>query len=68
MFIVFKMKHTTGPRSICFSIATPPYYNVETIVSMEHEICFTIVVATLPYYNVETIVSMEQGTSFTTVN
>ena len=37
------MKYTTGPRSIWRWIATLPYYNVETIVSMEHEISFTIV-------------------------
>ena len=43
MFIVFKMKHRTGPRSIWRRIATSPYYNIETIVSMEHEISFTIV-------------------------
>ena len=43
MFIVFKMKQTTGPRSIWRWIATSPYYNVETTVSMEQEISFTIV-------------------------
>ena len=43
MLIVFKIKHLTGPRSIWRWIATSPYDNVETIVSVEHEISFTIV-------------------------
>ena len=36
------MKYTTGPRSIWRWIATSPYYNVETIVSVKHKISSTI--------------------------
>ena len=67
MFIVFKMKHTTGH---VLSGAELQHHNITTsklLSQWNKRFPSLLLIATSSYYNVETIVSMEQEISFTIV-